>query len=165
VIYFINSRTKFGSTASLASRYNVPWFFSILLGFLWSNVITFIVLNQRHHPTITDRKSEDSDDTNSRMGSSETSNGKSAMTTVQKLRKMLADPEKFIACPGVYDGFTARIALQEGVDCLYMVSHHHLLNHYGVKLQGNRANGCLIDRRRYYYEQIRDGRHGYCDHE
>jgi 2-methylisocitrate lyase-like PEP mutase family enzyme len=37
---------------------------------------------------------------------------------------MLADPDKFIACPGVYDGFTARIALQEGVDCLYMVSRH-----------------------------------------
>jgi len=32
----------------------------------------------------------------------------------------LADPEKFIACPGVYDGFTAQIALREGVDCLYM---------------------------------------------
>lgn len=37
---------------------------------------------------------------------------------------MLADPEKFIACPGVYDGFTARIALHEGVDCLYMVRCH-----------------------------------------
>ena len=44
------------------------------------------------------------------------------MTAVQKLRAMLADPDKFITCPGVYDGFTARIALQEGVDCLYMVS-------------------------------------------
>lgn len=42
------------------------------------------------------------------------------MTAVQKLRAMLADPGQFIACPGVYDGFTARIALQEGVDCLYM---------------------------------------------
>lgn len=45
------------------------------------------------------------------------------MAAVEKLRAMLADPEKFIACPGVYDGFTARIALQEGVDCLYMVCH------------------------------------------
>ena len=53
------------------------------------------------------------------------SNGTSGnlnMTAVQKLRAMLADPDKFITCPGVYDGFTARIALQEGVDCLYMVS-------------------------------------------
>lgn len=45
------------------------------------------------------------------------------MAAVEKLRAMLADPEKFIACPGVYDGLTARIALQEGVDCLYMVRH------------------------------------------
>lgn len=52
------------------------------------------------------------------------SNDTSTMTAVQKLRAMLADPDKFIACPGVYDGFTARIALQEGVDCLYMVSRH-----------------------------------------
>jgi 2-methylisocitrate lyase-like PEP mutase family enzyme len=46
-----------------------------------------------------------------------------SLTAVEKLRCMLADSEKFIACPGVYDGFTARIALGEGVDCLYMVSH------------------------------------------
>jgi 2-methylisocitrate lyase-like PEP mutase family enzyme len=51
-------------------------------------------------------------------------NPNSTMTAVQKLRAMLADPDKFIACPGVYDGFTARIALQEGVDCLYMVRCH-----------------------------------------
>jgi 2-methylisocitrate lyase-like PEP mutase family enzyme len=53
------------------------------------------------------------------MGSA--SNGTKRVTAVQKLRNMLADPEKFIACPGVYDGFTAQIALREGVDCLYMV--------------------------------------------
>jgi 2-methylisocitrate lyase-like PEP mutase family enzyme len=52
------------------------------------------------------------------------SNDTITMTAVQKLRAMLADPDKFIACPGVYDGFTARIALQEGVDCLYMVCYH-----------------------------------------
>ena len=52
------------------------------------------------------------------------SNDTSTMIAVQKLRAMLADPDKFIACPGVYDGFTARIALQEGVDCLYMVCRH-----------------------------------------
>lgn len=56
------------------------------------------------------------------MGSISQSNGDKPVTAVQKLRNMLADPDKFIACPGVYDGFTARIALQEGVDCLYMVS-------------------------------------------
>ncbi len=52
-------------------------------------------------------------------------NGTSKMTAVQRLRAMLEDPDKFIACPGVYDGFTARIALQEGVDCLYMVRYHY----------------------------------------
>lgn len=55
------------------------------------------------------------------MGSVAQSNGERSLTAVQKLRNMLADPEKFIACPGVYDGLTARIALREGVDCLYMV--------------------------------------------
>jgi len=55
------------------------------------------------------------------MGSISTSDGSKRMTAVEKLRSMLADPEKFIACPGVYDGFTAQIALKEGVDCLYMV--------------------------------------------
>lgn len=47
--------------------------------------------------------------------------GEKTMSAVQKLRNMLADPDKFIVCPGVYDGYTARIALQEGAECLYMV--------------------------------------------
>lgn len=38
-----------------------------------------------------------------------------------KLRQLLADPSKTIVCPGVYDGFTARIALQAGFEALYMV--------------------------------------------
>ncbi len=38
-----------------------------------------------------------------------------------KLRELLAEPNKIIVCPGIYDGFTARIALQVGFDCLYMV--------------------------------------------
>ena len=36
------------------------------------------------------------------------------------LRQMLADPDKLVLCPGVYDGFTARMALTAGFDCLYM---------------------------------------------
>jgi hypothetical protein len=47
--------------------------------------------------------------------------GKKEMTAVQKLRHMLADQEKLIVCPGIYDGYTARIALSEGAECLYMV--------------------------------------------
>ena len=41
-------------------------------------------------------------------------------TAAARLRELLADPNKLIVCPGVYDGFTARIALREGFDCLYM---------------------------------------------
>ncbi|GAM37191.1 hypothetical protein TCE0_022r06898 [Talaromyces pinophilus] len=37
-----------------------------------------------------------------------------------KLRQLLRDPDRIIVCPGVYDGFTARIALQAGFDTLYM---------------------------------------------
>jgi 2-methylisocitrate lyase-like PEP mutase family enzyme len=43
---------------------------------------------------------------------------KSAAT---RLRELLAEKENIIVCPGVYDGLTARIALREGFDCLYMV--------------------------------------------
>jgi hypothetical protein len=38
-----------------------------------------------------------------------------------KLRELLAEKDKIVVCPGVYDGFTARIALETGFDCLYMV--------------------------------------------
>ncbi|KAF2748725.1 carboxyvinyl-carboxyphosphonate phosphorylmutase [Sporormia fimetaria CBS 119925] len=46
--------------------------------------------------------------------------GEAFIPGVQKLRNMLAEKGKLIVCPGVYDGFTARIALAEGVECLYM---------------------------------------------
>jgi 2-methylisocitrate lyase-like PEP mutase family enzyme len=45
----------------------------------------------------------------------------SFVPAVQKLRDLLAEKGRLIVCPGVYDGFTARIALREGIDCLYMV--------------------------------------------
>ena len=44
------------------------------------------------------------------------------MAATAKLRAMLTQDGKIIVCPGVYDGLTARIALSEGFDCLYMVS-------------------------------------------
>ncbi|KAJ4993212.1 hypothetical protein SVAN01_01187 [Stagonosporopsis vannaccii] len=77
-------------------------------------------------------------------------NGTSTMTAVGKLRAMLADPEKFIACPGVYDGFTARIALQEGVDCLYMTGAGTTMSRLGMAdmgiatLNDMRANAEMI---------------------
>lgn len=38
-----------------------------------------------------------------------------------KLRQMLAKTSGIIVAPGVYDGLSARIALQVGFDCIYMV--------------------------------------------
>lgn len=37
-----------------------------------------------------------------------------------RLRQLLKTPGHLIACPGVYDGFSARIALEVGFDALYM---------------------------------------------
>ncbi len=37
-----------------------------------------------------------------------------------KLREWLADTEKTIICPGVYDGLTARVALAQGFGCLHL---------------------------------------------
>jgi 2-methylisocitrate lyase-like PEP mutase family enzyme len=43
------------------------------------------------------------------------------MAAVARLRELLADENKIIVCPGVFDGLTARFALSEGFDALYMV--------------------------------------------
>ena len=39
-----------------------------------------------------------------------------------RLKRQLDTTKELIVCPGVYDGFSARIALQVGFDALYMVS-------------------------------------------
>ncbi|KAF1946023.1 methylisocitrate lyase-like protein [Clathrospora elynae] len=70
------------------------------------------------------------------MGSTELGQGERRMTAVEKLRSMLADKDKFIACPGVYDGFTARIALREGVDCLYMTGAGTTMSRLGMADMG-----------------------------
>ncbi|CAK7221454.1 hypothetical protein SBRCBS47491_004531 [Sporothrix bragantina] len=36
------------------------------------------------------------------------------------LREKLADPDKVVVCPGIFDGYTARIALDAGFDAIYM---------------------------------------------
>ena len=64
------------------------------------------------------------------MGSSKAGQTERKMTAVEKLRSMLADPNKFLSCPGVYDGFTARLALNAGFKTLYMV----FLNRFNVAL-------------------------------
>ena len=38
-----------------------------------------------------------------------------------KLKRRLEDTKDLIVCPGVYDGFSARIALSVGFDTMYMV--------------------------------------------
>ena len=39
------------------------------------------------------------------------------------LKRRLRDTKDLIVCPGVYDGFSARIALSVGFDALYMVTN------------------------------------------
>ncbi|KAF2470117.1 methylisocitrate lyase-like protein [Lindgomyces ingoldianus] len=63
-------------------------------------------------------------------------NGTNRLTAVEKLRELLADPGKTIGCPGVYDGYTARIALQEGVDCLYMTGAGTTMSRLGMADMG-----------------------------
>ena len=39
-----------------------------------------------------------------------------------KLRKMIFESNELIVCPGVYDGLSARTAIETGFNALYMVS-------------------------------------------
>lgn len=39
---------------------------------------------------------------------------------------MIEDPKGFVFAPGVYDGFSARVADRVGFDCLYMVRQPRL---------------------------------------
>jgi 2-methylisocitrate lyase-like PEP mutase family enzyme len=45
---------------------------------------------------------------------------------------MLADPDKIIVCPGVYDGITARLALNAGFDALYMTGAGTSMSRLGM---------------------------------
>ena len=47
-------------------------------------------------------------------------------TPGRRLRDLLSRPG-IVVSPGVYDGFSARIAHEVGFECLYMVSHGHFL--------------------------------------
>jgi len=42
---------------------------------------------------------------------------------VARLRELLKVENRIVVCPGVYDGLTARIALQAGFEALYMVGN------------------------------------------
>lgn len=50
-------------------------------------------------------------------------NGEGPLAPATKLRRLIETPGELLVCPGVYDGFSARIALQVGFDALYMVFH------------------------------------------
>lgn len=45
------------------------------------------------------------------------------MSPATNLKRRLVNTKDLIVCPGVYDGFSARIALSVGFDALYMVSN------------------------------------------
>lgn len=58
-----------------------------------------------------------------------------------KLRNMISSPGDIILGPGVYDGFSARIALGVGFDMIYMVQaslFHALIPYPSVLMIGNR---------------------------
>ena len=57
---------------------------------------------------------------------------RSSPTAATRLRELLADTSKILVCPGVYDGFTARIALQEGFACLYMTGAGTTMSRLGM---------------------------------
>lgn len=46
--------------------------------------------------------------------------GYAGQTAAARLRALLNEPGRTVSCPGVYDGLTARLALNEGFECLYM---------------------------------------------
>lgn len=70
-----------------------------------------------------------------------------------RLRSMLANSDQLIVCPGVYDGLSARIALDVGFDALYMVGHWILRPKCFLLI-----NAPLADRRRYHSIATRAGR-------
>lgn len=49
---------------------------------------------------------------------------KHQMSGAVKLRQMLQESNDLIVCPGVYDGLSARIALDLGFEAMYMVCVH-----------------------------------------
>lgn len=49
-----------------------------------------------------------------------------------RLRELLSDRSKIIACPGVYDGLTARIAINAGFQCLYMTGAGTTMSRFGL---------------------------------
>jgi 2-methylisocitrate lyase-like PEP mutase family enzyme len=53
-------------------------------------------------------------------------------SAASRLRAMLADPDKIIVAPGVYDGISARLALDAGFDALYMTGAGTSMSRIGM---------------------------------
>lgn len=53
------------------------------------------------------------------------------LTGAKRLRELLSDPNYTLACPGVFDGLTARIALAAGFSALYMTGAGTSLSRLG----------------------------------
>lgn len=75
------------------------------------------------------------------------------------LKRRLETTKDLIVCPGVYDGFSARIALSVGFDAMYMVgnisSRHHVIicsqypdrcRHHGLSPRPARLGPCTAQR-------------------
>ena len=52
------------------------------------------------------------------------------MSGAKKLRKMLLETDELIVCPGVYDGLSARTAIELGFNAMYMVCFLCLLHRF-----------------------------------
>lgn len=49
------------------------------------------------------------------------------LSGAKKLRMLLEETNELIVCPGVYDGLSARTAIEVGFNGLYMVSYRYTL--------------------------------------
>ena len=57
------------------------------------------------------------------VGNGNSNGNEVTLAAATKLRRFLEKSNKILLCPGVYDGFSARIALEIGFDALYMVKY------------------------------------------
>lgn len=87
---------------------------------------------ETHVPTGVASSVPDSDESNIALGSVDVASPEEPETHVPsgmvspvpastKLQRLLKGSDDLIVCPGVYDGFSARIAMSVGFQCLYMV--------------------------------------------
>lgn len=75
-----------------------------------------------------------------------------------KLRKMIFETNELIVCPGVYDGLSARTALEVGFHAMYMV---RLRCRQATCRASGHANGVLTDWCRYHRLAPRPARLGH----